>query len=173
MSKHQFWHQVQRLRFTTVVVIELLLVSIGATWLTTVHGWRLFVTPPGVTPQGMAVTTDGVELRVEGHRTDMGQEPLVPTPGNIYQVVTVRLANHRNEAVQIIPLLHFRLKDQVGRVYDVQSIPSLPTQVAGPLLPGDVLQEDLAFETPNTVSHLTLYYEPGIEAQHVARIRLQ
>ena len=167
MNMRAFWKYIQRPRFTTLVVIELLLVTSGATWLTTVHGWRLFVTAPGVTPQGMTVATDGVELRVEGHRTDMGQEPLVPTPGNIYHVVTVHLANHRHEPVQIIPLLHFRLKDQDGRVYDVQSIPSLPTQVAGPLLPGDILQEDLAFETPNTVSQLTLYYEPGIEAQDV------
>ena len=167
------WSSFWKARLSLIVVIELLVVTAGATWLTTVHGWRMFVTPPGVTPQGMVVTTDGVLLNVLRHRIDHGQEPFLPAPGHVFQVVTIELTNHRSESVQIIPLLHFRLKDQDGRVYDVQSIANLPTQAAGPLLSGDRLQEDIAFEVPSATRQLTLYYEPGIEAQHVARIRLR
>lgn len=173
MKRLTGWPSFWQARLSLVVVVELLVVTAGVTWLTTVHGWRLFVTPPGVTPQGMSVTTDGVIINVLGHRTDLGQAPLVPAAGHVFQVVTIELTNHRSESVQIIPLLHFRLKDEDGRVYDVQSIANLPTQAAGPLLPGDRLQEDIAFEIPNDTRQLTLYYEPGIEAQHVARIRLR
>ncbi len=116
---------------------------------------------------------DRVALRALDAKRTPGASPIVAPADHVYLVTTVFLGNNTGHTIQVIPLLHFHAKDDRGRVYDVTTNPSGSTQLSGPLLDGDSLQEELSFLIPSDARGLHLIFEPGIETPSVARIALE
>lgn len=109
------------------------------------------------------IIVPGVTFAVESVRRDaVGAGPLAPREGYEFVIPTVSITNTGIAPIELVPLLHFHVRDRAGTVYTVAAIPSQGAQFSGSILPGDTIREEIGFEVARGALDLTLYFEPGI-----------
>ena len=72
-----------------------------------------------------------------------------------------------------IPLLSLYVKDSSGNVYPETAVASEGSMLSGPLLPHDILREEVGFEVPRGASGLVLYFEAGGTDRNIIAINLE
>lgn len=122
---------------------------------------------------GEEVRSGNLSFMVEKLRHDpVGAGPLVPRPGHEFLIPTIVLKNNRDKTFDFIPLLSLYVKDKFGNVYSETAIPSEEAMLSGPILPHDILREEVGFEVPTNASDLVLYFETGNADRAVITINL-
>lgn len=123
---------------------------------------------------GEQVQTNELTLSVESVRHDeTGAGPLTPRAGYEFIIPTITLKNTSETSFDLIPLLYFHVKDTAGNVYTIVAIPSESNQLSGPILPHDMIREEIGFEVAKDAQGLSLYFDPGTQNQQTVVIDLE
>ncbi len=123
---------------------------------------------------GEEVRTPDLSFTVEKFRLDpQGAGPLTPRAGHEFIIPTIILKNNADKPFDFIPLLALYVKDAPGTVYPIVAVPSEGSQLSGPLLPHDILREEVGFEVPSGASNLVLYFEAGGPDRRIIAVSLE
>ena len=111
---------------------------------------------------GQNVNINDVSLNVESLRYDIrGSASNQLKSGYQYLITTVVLTNNLASNFEMMPLLYFYIKDGQGNIYNVSVADIYGEQLTGPILPGESVREEIAFEVPINVDKPTLYFQRG------------
>ncbi|MBI5817260.1 MAG: DUF4352 domain-containing protein [Candidatus Yonathbacteria bacterium] len=156
------------------VFLLFIALSVCVTWFATTTGGREQRSNLSIVHRiGEQIQTDTLALSVESVRRDeIGAGPLAPKAGYEFIVPTITLKNTSETSFDLIPLLYFHIKDNKGNVYNVVAIPSESNQLSGPILPYDMIREEIGFEVAKGAEGLTLHFDPGTHNQKSAVIDL-
>lgn len=149
------------------VFLLFIILSVCVVWLAATIGGREQRSNLSIVHRiGEQVKTDTLIFSVESVRRDeIGAGPLTPRTGYEFIVPTITLKNTSETSFNFIPLLYLHVKDSAGNVYNVVAIPSESNQLSGPILPHDVIREEIGFEVAKGAEGLTLHFDPGTHDQ--------
>ena len=123
---------------------------------------------------GQEMRTKDASLTVHGTRRDsVGAGPLMPREGYEFVIADITLRNNSDTDFELIPFLHFHVRDSQARVFLVTALPDGTNQWSGKLLAHDSIREEVGFEVAKGSSGLRLYYEPGITGRDIIVVSLQ
>lgn len=157
------------------VFIAFILLAIGVTWCAVANGRQareanLFAAHA----IGDTVRANDVSLVVEKVRRDnQGTGPLTPRPGHEFIIPTIIVKNNGETPFEFIPLLSLYVKDASGNVYPETAVVSDGGVLSGPILPHDVLREEVGFEVPMGAAGLVLYFEVNGAERKIIAVRLE
>ena len=160
---------------TGIVFLAFILLAVGVTWCAVTSGRQvrdanLFAAHA----IGDTARTNDISLIVEHVRRDsQGGGPLTPRPGHEFIIPTIVLKNNGDTPFEFIPLLSLYVKDASGNVYPETAIVTDGGVLSGPILPHDVLREEVGFEVPAGASGLVLYFEMNKNERKTVAIRLE
>ena len=162
-------------KISRAVFLLFIFFAVGVTWCAVARGEmareeNLFAHYP----LGEEIRTGNLSFAVENFRRDtVGAGPFIPRPEHEFIVPTIILKNNSEKSFDFIPLLSLYVKDGSGNVYPVVAVPSEGSQLSGPLLPHDILREEVGFEVPSRASDLVLYFEAGGVERKIIPVRLE
>lgn len=163
---HVLWWQKRTL--TPAALILAVVCSIGLTAITIIDIIPELAARNTIVALGKDIHINGITVNFSHPRKNTGQPPVQAKNGYSFHFVTMSVRNTSAQTVEVIPLLQLHMKDVQGNVYEATYAPSDSNQLNGPLVPGDALREEIAFEVPDTSSGLYLVFEPG--GQHGASV---
>lgn len=141
--------------------------------------WRVSDFMTGLPPNlgkvysiGQEARTQDMMIVVNGVRRDaLGVQSLALRDGNEYIIIDFTLANISSQPLELVPLLHFYLKDSSGRVHQVTPVEGTDTW-SGVLLAQDKIREEIGFEILKGAEWLRLYVESGTPSRDIIVIDL-
>lgn len=156
-------------------VLVLVVFSMGVAWCAATWGINKQSSNLSVVHRvGEVVQTKQIALSVESVRRDeVGAGPLTPREGYEFVVPTITLKNISDAPFDFIPLLYFYVEDNEGNVYSVVAVPSEKNQISGPVLPSDIVREEVGFEVKKGAQGLTLHFTPGTLNQQAVVVGLE
>jgi|GEM_PF-5992664 len=108
------------------------------------------------------VNVRNISLAVESVRYDTSGSPANQLkPDYQFLIATITLTNNQDINFELMPLLFFYVKDAQGNIYNVSTADIYGEQLTGPILPGENIREEVAFEIPISVTKPVLYFERG------------
>ena len=122
---------------------------------------------------GDEIQTGLSTLIIHGSKIDTNKNDLIkPKEGFHFVLVDFTLINTSEKSIELVPLIHFHLRDSEGRVYQVAAVASETDMWSGVLLAHDKIRENIGFEVRTDAVGLTLYFETGTPKREIARIKL-
>ena len=114
----------------------------------------------GIAPLHATVESDFMSLSVESVREDsVGVVPFTPHEGNTFIIPTLIIKNLSTTTRDLIPSLTLYIKDIEGNIYNMALAPVIGEQFGGPVLPGDSVRQEIAFEVKKGAKNPVLYFE--------------
>ena len=168
-------HMLLKPKISPAVFLLFIFLAVGVTWYAETRGkqereMNLF-SHYGL---GEEIRAGDVSFTVEKFRRDpQGAGPLTPRAGHEFIIPTIILKNGAEKSFDFIPLLSLYVRDIVGTAYRVVAVPSEGNQLSGPILPHDILREEVGFEVPSEASGLVLYFEAGGPDRRIISVSLE
>ena len=162
-------------KISRMVFLFFIFFAMGVTWYAVTRGEQRRETILFARYEvGEKISTGALSFTVEKFRHDpQGAGPLSPKVGYEFLIPTIVLSNTSESPFDFSPLLSLYVKDSFGNVYPESAIPSEGGQLSGPLLPHDILREEVGFEVPLGASGLVLYFESGRSGKGTVTVSLE